>query len=243
LRTTGGYGNVQGDNPGETRKGWAARIPGQAALIKTMGVDWFVALELHDNYAALLKALGSDWGIYEGRGGNQLLHRKAAGVKLRDHVNFDLGGGKQNRSATWWKITQHGQNFSVLGAHFISESIYLPVKILQARTLANFCLDHRIMRGICGVDLNSSTAVPGMPRSILRSVGWGGLRYKNDDVLNAHMASSVHGRDAKVGNFGPWIEDMLSAPYVTVVDAAGVPSLDVSDHRLWLRGTFDIKNA
>jgi hypothetical protein len=243
MKTVGGYGNLAGDNPGETRKGWAKRIRAQVALIRSMQVDWFIALELHDNYRLLMDPLGSDYTLHEGRGGNQLIVRKASGLTLRGTENFSLGGGKQSRSASWWRVTQNGQNFSLLGAHLISETVYLPQKIIQAKTLAKFCTDHKIMRGICGVDMNSSSAAPGLPRSILRSAGWGGLRYKNDHVVNAHLASGVHSGDKKPGQLGPWIDDLLSAPWVTVVEAAGVPTHGASDHGLWLKGTFDVKDS
>lgn len=245
MRTIGGYGNVQGDNPGETRKGWAKRIPGQAKLIKSMGVDWFVALELHSEKGAhlpLMRELGPEWGIHLGRAGNHLLHRKAVGVTLRSSENFALGGGKQNRGATWWRVTQNGLDFSVLGAHFISEAVYLPTKILQARTLVKFTELHQIKRGILGVDLNSSSAAPGLPRWILRQAGWGGLRYKCDRVTNAWRASGVHSGDAKPGAFGKWIEDLMTQDYVKVVSAEGVLTDGLSDHQLWLKGTFDIRD-
>lgn len=248
MITVGGYGNLEADNAGETRKGWAGRVEAQAAWIaerrRDWGLTWFAATELHaegNAYLPLLKHLGRDWDIAKAPGGNLLVYVKDDVEVMGKPADWHL-----DRTFNLFHVRNPlypETPWYVYIEHYTSGDT--PAIEATKRKQAKFGNEHsdNLWRCIrCG-DYNSweSSDDPTTPRGIIRSAGWRSLQHTAEVYENRDLNTGLGwGHDTRE------IEDMFTRRtstdqgLVRVVRAKKWDVRPLTDHSAWFTGEFDI---
>lgn len=221
-------------------------------MILTMGVDWFIALELHGDATAAggdgktelrpypdgssrpvysdLLAYMPGWAIAEGEGGNHYLYQPHLEeiLKTRDR---NMGG----RWTTGWLVRNRST-----GEQIWKQAAHLTAGDTKAKIAEREAQGENLAKSInpanpfiLGIDGNNARDYAGSPRDSLQKIGLRGLRQKAS-VLNGSQPSH-HG-----GASGQWIDDMYSSDRIGVEDAELVPTPDdILDHN-WLKAKFTV---
>jgi endonuclease/exonuclease/phosphatase family metal-dependent hydrolase len=231
-----GYGNMQGPYATTDSSRMAQYAPG-ATLIQSMGVDLFVAVELHeerDMHQLFLKSYlqpkSADWSLCEGDGGNQLLYRPSLFTAKAKPMTMPTGRNLTDFTVTH-KVT--GLVTHVLGTHTRSDDDDGTPRDAEREQQIKFIAQYAVglENVVLAGDFNFKSDTIAKLRGILAGAGLIGLQTRVPGIANGNKDSSNGNTSTR------WIDDIFTRQQQSVTNAAGVLAGSASDHYLWDKAT------